>query len=73
MIDHCEGKTAYGSYRKATQQMRYIRSVSKRSEVPVRTYKCGKCGNWHLTSSQDSFKESAEKKLSKKYLYRSEQ
>mgnify|MGYP001446864613 CR=1 FL=1 len=69
MNDHCEGKTSYGSYRKAKQDMRLIRAQSKKSEVPVRTYKCGKCGNWHLTSSRDSFKESAERKMSKKHLY----
>jgi len=58
MSEHCTGKKAYGSYRAATHAMRLIRKGSSRHEVPSRVYKCGSCGNWHLTSSQDGFKES---------------
>lgn len=46
------GKRRYRDHAEAIAALRLVRSDSVRGRVPVRTYECGKCGGWHLTSQE---------------------
>lgn len=50
-------KTKYGSQKEADWDIARIREKSKRSVVPIRSYRC-KSGCWHITSKEDLFKNS---------------
>lgn len=50
-------KTKYGSQKEADWDILRIRNKSKRSVVPIRSYRC-KSGCWHITSKEDLFKNS---------------
>jgi hypothetical protein len=55
MLPSCiaTGKFAYAEKHAALEDMRYIQRIAhKRSKVPVRSYLCSHCGEWHLTSQR---------------------
>ena len=45
-------KKVYLSKKEANIAIAFISEVSKRDKVPVRSYLCDKCGQWHLTSKE---------------------
>lgn len=47
----CE-KIAYGSELEADLQLDVIRTRKIRDTTPIRSYKCERCGKYHLTSQQ---------------------
>lgn len=49
-------KTAYSNEKFAEDHIMRIAKTSVRSRIPVRSYYCGKCGFWHITS-QNSKKD----------------
>jgi hypothetical protein len=51
MVDTC-GKTAYPNRPEAERALRWIRRHrNQREQVPVRSYRCPDCGEWHLTAN----------------------
>lgn len=43
-------KYPYPSRREAQTHLHVIINKAQRGKKPIRSYKCGMCGNWHLTS-----------------------
>jgi len=43
-------KVHFHSYKLAQDKLKIIMRTSQRKKIPVRAYKCDKCGLWHLTS-----------------------
>lgn len=42
-------KVAFDTWWDAGARLNEIKKESDREEIPQRTYKCEKCGKWHLT------------------------
>lgn len=55
-------KTAYSSEKFAEDHIMRLAKTSVRSRIPVRSYYCGTCGFWHITS-QNSKKDERIKEL----------
>lgn len=45
-------KITYSTKQFADYDIKRIAKISKRSKVPVRSYQCKQCGQWHLTSTE---------------------
>lgn len=43
-------KTSFGTKAFADEYLAKIERESKRPKIPIRSYLCPKCNNWHLTS-----------------------
>jgi len=43
-------KVSFGSQKFADEHIKRLQLKSDRDNIPVRSYKCPKCGLWHLTS-----------------------
>lgn len=61
-------KVKYASKSMADDDIIRIARKSKREIVPIRSYLCGKCGGWHLTSRQDMFRLSEKEKMENKKI-----
>ena len=48
-VSECK-KTVFESHNAAKKRLNEIRSTSDRDKVPLRSYRCEKCGKVHLTS-----------------------
>ena len=49
--DTCH-KTRYANETEANKDVERIKKTSTRSNVPIRSYFCSVCSNWHLTSKE---------------------
>lgn len=48
VMENCK-KVAFDTWWDAGARLKEIKKESDREEIPQRTYKCEKCGKWHLT------------------------
>lgn len=49
----CRSKNKYPTYRSAVTTMRAARRMHRANhQVPIRAYRCSRCGHWHLTSTK---------------------
>lgn len=54
--DECSetGKRRFTSHGHAQNEMKRIRRVSRKSEIPKRAYHCEFCNGWHLTKQSET-------------------
>lgn len=46
----CNGKVRFRDKPEADRALHIISNVNTRSKIPGRSYRCDRCGGWHLTS-----------------------
>lgn len=61
-------KSKYRTEQDAIFALNKIKESSNRKCIPIRTYLCGKCHCWHLTSKPNAIELAAENRLLKEQV-----